>query len=423
MTGKRASRAGKAPTAGALGRAIMARLDELAALSDEPGRLTRLYLSPAHARAVDLVTGWMRAAGMTAAPDAVGNVIGRYESEPPGAPALLLGSHIDTVRDAGRFDGALGVVAAIAIVAHLALTGRRLPFAIEVAAFGDEEGVRFASTLGGSRALAGVFAAACLDERDRDGISRGEALAAFGCDAAGIAALARRPGDLIGYVEIHIEQGPVLESERLAVGIVTAINGATRGVIEVAGVSGHAGTVPMGLRRDALAAAAEIVLAIEALAKATPDLVATVGQLEVPGGAVNTVAGQVRLTLDMRSPSDVTRAAAAVLVREIVARIATARGVEARVSLGYDAPATPCDGRLSDALAASVAALGHSPRRLASGAGHDGMAFRGRVPVAMLFVRCLGGISHNPAEFAAAPDIDLAARVVLDCLGRLGAAP
>ena len=413
-----AERTARTRRAGSLGRLIMTRLDELAAITSEPGRLTRLYLSRAHREAAGLVAGWMRAAGMTATIDAAGSVTGRYESEPAGAPALLLGSHIDTVRDAGRFDGVLGVVAAIAVVEQLAKAGRRLPFAIEIAAFGDEEGVRFASTLGGSRALAGVFQPACLDERDGDGISRRDALVAFGGDPGAIAALARKKGALIGYVEMHIEQGPVLEAEGLPVGIVTSINGVTRGTIGVRGVSGHAGTVPMALRRDAVAAAAEIVLAIEAQARATPDLVATVGRVDVPAGAVNTVAGRVDLTLDLRSPSDAVRARALDLIGNTVTQIAAARRIEAQVLLGYDAPATPCDARLSDALAGSVTALGQRALRLPSGAGHDGMAFRGRLGVAMLFVRCKGGVSHNPAEFASAEDIDFAARVLLDFLER-----
>ncbi len=398
----------------ALGARINARLDDLNRFSDDPTGLTRLYLSPAHRGAADLVGRWMGAAAMSVTLDATGSVIGRYEGATPGAPALLLGSHIDSVRNAGRFDGPLGVLTALAVVEELARSNTRLPFAVEVAAFGDEEGVRFATTLGGSRALAGGFDPACLDERDSDGITRRAALAAFGCDATQIPKLARDPARTLGYVEVHIEQGPVLEAEGLPVGIVTAINGASRGTIDLKGMRGHAGTVPMALRRDALAAAAEVVLAVELLANDTADLVATVGQLEVLGGAVNIVPGSVRLSLDVRSASDTVRHHAVAGVKAMVETIAKARGIEAVVAMNHDAPATPCDSALAEALAASVARLGFSVRALPSGAGHDGMAFRGKIPIAMLFVRCRGGISHNPLEFASAADIDAAARVLRD---------
>jgi allantoate deiminase len=397
-------------SATSLGTRIATRVAELAAISDDPNGLTRLYLSPAHRRAADHVIGWMREAGMTGHVDAVGNVIGRYPGMSASAPTLILGSHIDTVRNAGHYDGNLGVIAAIEVVADLARRGVRLPFAIDVAAFGDEEGVRFPSTLGGSRALAGNFTPSCLDEVDSDGITRRHALTAFGCNPDGIGALARAPASVLGYVELHIEQGPVLEAEALPVGIVTAINGATRGRIHIAGVSGHAGTVPMRLRHDAVAGAAEIILAIEALARAEAGLVATVGQITVTNGAVNTVAGDVELTIDVRSPDDRARTAAVQSITAAVANIATARGLQARLDLSYEASAAPCDAALIAAMSNAVASCGVTPRLLPSGAGHDGMAFRGVLPMAMLFVRCRGGISHNPAEYAAASDIDVATR-------------
>jgi allantoate deiminase len=228
---------------------------------------------------------------------------------------------------------------------------------------------------------------------------------------------------VLGYVEMHIEQGPVLEAEALPVGVVTAINGATRGSIELTGVSGHAGTVPMALRRDALAGAAEIVLAVEALAKGQPDLVATVGQISVPDGAVNTVPGAVRLSLDVRSASDNVRAKAVQSIRAIVDRVTAARQLTHVVTLGYDAPAAPCDPVLIDALAASVQRCGIAPRKLASGAGHDGMAFREKFPFAMLFVRCQGGVSHNPAEYASPADIDVATRVLADLVANVQLRP
>ena len=284
----------------AFGEAISNRLAELAALSDESGRLTRLYLSPAHRRAIDLVSYWMRDAGMSVRLDPLASVVGRYEAQDGGTQTLLLGSHIDSVRNAGRFDGPLGVVTAIEVVKAAFKSGKRYPFAIEVVAFGDEEGVRFATTLGGSRALAGTFDEKALDELDESTISRREALTAFGCDPSRVADEKRALDRTLGYVEVHIEQGPVLEKEGLPLGIVTTIDGVSRATIDVEGIAGHAGTVPMAMRHDALAAAAEMLLAIEERARRQPNLVATVGKLEVPRSAPNTIPGRVRFTLDIR---------------------------------------------------------------------------------------------------------------------------
>lgn len=402
-----------------LGAAIAARLAELAALSDESGRLTRLYLSPAHRRATDLVAFWMRDAGMKARLDPLANVVGRYEAADGSKRTLLIGSHIDSVRNAGRYDGPLGVVTAIEVVKRAHLASKRFPFAIEVVAFGDEEGARFPTTLTGSRALAGSFDQKALDEVGEDGMSRREALAVFGCDTEKIAQEARNPADIIGYVEVHIEQGPILETEDLPLGVVTAINGVTRATIEIDGIAGHAGTVPMSLRHDALAAAAEMVLAVEARAGATPNLVATVGKLEVPGSAPNTIPGRVRFTLDIRSPFDPERLVAVEDIKDAIATIAGRRGVIHRFNPGHQAPAAACDPVLSAALAAAVEACGASARRMPSGAGHDAMAFDRIIPFTMLFVRCRGGISHNPAEFASPADIDIAARALSTFLDRI----
>ncbi len=405
-------RAVQAADQGTLGQAIADRLVELAAVSDEPGNLTRLYLGPAHRAAADLVAKWMREAGMTTRIDALGSVVGRYRARDAGPLTLMLGSHIDTVRDAGRFDGPLGVLTAIEVVKAAAESGKRFPFAIEVVAFGDEEGVRFASTLGGSKALAGRFDFKALDEVGDDGVSRRQALKAFGANPARVSEEALSPDRALGYVEVHIEQGPVLEQEGLPVGIVTAIDGVTRGTVEVDGVAGHAGTVPMPMRKDALAAAAEMLLAIEARARSQSNLVATVGKMEVPGSAANTIPGRVRFTLDIRSPSDQERLNAVGDIRKAIATIAQSRGVTAQFAIGHEVPAALCDQRLSDQLAKAVEAMGIKPRRLPSGAGHDAMAFDKVIPFAMLFVRCRGGVSHNPAEFASPDDIDIAARVL-----------
>jgi allantoate deiminase len=395
-----------------LGDAIAEMLLELAAVSDEPDRLTRLYLGPGHRRAADLVAKWMREAGMTTRLDALGNVVGRYKAREGGRLTLMLGSHVDTVRNAGRFDGALGVVTAIEVVKAASASGKRFPFAVEVIGFGDEEGVRFASTLGGAKARAGRFDTKALDEVDEDGVSRRNALLAFGSNPASVSEEALSPDRSAGYVEVHIEQGPVLEQEGLPVGIVTAIDGVTRGTVEVGGIAGHAGTVPMPMRHDALAAAAEMVLAIEERARARSTLVATVGKMEVPGSAANTIPGRVRFSLDVRSPSDQERTRAVADIREKVAAIAYRRGVSARLAIGHEAAAASCDARLSDRLAQAVESCGISPRRLPSGAGHDAMAFDKVIPFAMLFVRCRGGVSHNPDEYASPADIDVAARVL-----------
>jgi len=405
---------------GALGDKIAARLVELAAISDEPDRLTRLYLSTAHRKAADLVAAWMREAGMAVRIDALGSVVGRYRARDSGPLTLMLGSHIDSVRNAGRFDGPLGVVTAIEVVSAAARTGKRFPFAIEVIAFGDEEGVRFASTLGGSKALAGRFDLHALDEVGEDGVSRRQALRAFGCDPSRLSEEALSPASALGFVEVHIEQGPVLEQEGLPVGIVTAIDGVTRGTVDVEGIAGHAGTVPMPMRKDALAAAAEMLLAVEARAAKRANLVATAGKMEVPGSAANVIPGRTRFTLDIRSPSDQERLNAVADIKDTIAAIAQRRGVTAKFSIGHEAPAALCDPRLSDKMAEAVESFGIAPRRLPSGAGHDAMAFDKVIPFAMLFVRCRGGVSHNPDEYATAADIDIAARVLSAFLDRIG---
>jgi allantoate deiminase len=408
-----------APSQSAFGEAIAERLAELGTISDEQGRLTRLYLGPAHRKAADLVAKWMREAGMTVRFDSMGSVVGRYRARRAGQPTLLLGSHIDTVRDAGRFDGALGVVTAIEAVKAAFSAGKRFPFAIEVIAFGDEEGVRFASTLGGAKALAGRFDINALDEVGEDGLSRRAALKAFGCDPLRVTEEALSPDRSLGYVEVHIEQGPVLEQEGLPVGIVTAIDGVTRAAIDVDGVAGHAGTVPMSMRKDALIAAAEMLLAIESRARARSNLVATVGKMDVPGSAANTIPGRARFTLDIRSPSDQERISAISDIKQLIATIAQRRAVAAKFLVGHEVAAAICDQRLSELLAQAVDAAGIAPRRLPSGAGHDAMAFDRLIPIAMLFVRCRGGVSHNPDEYASPADIDIAARVLLNFLDRV----
>src|SRR3954468_3778876 len=289
---------------------IMQRCDELARQSELPGGLTRVFLSPQYRAATDLVLGWMREAGMRAALDAIGNTVGRYDGGAGGKPCLMLGSHLDTVRDAGRYDGMLGVITAIECVGALHAEAKRLPFAVEVIGFGDEEGVRFGTTMLGSQAIAGALDPAVLKSTDAAGISIERALRDFGLDPAKIPAIARRKEDVMAYVELHIEQGPVLDAEKLPVGVVSAINGFSRLKVTMRGVAGHAGTVPMNLRRDALAAAAECVLAVERIAGGNPELVGTVGRIEAKPGAINVIPGDVQFTIDLRAPRDELRAQA-----------------------------------------------------------------------------------------------------------------
>ena len=391
----------------------MERCDALARHSELPGGLTRVYLSREQAAANELVLGWMREAGMSARLDAVGNVVGRLEGARPGLPCLMLGSHLDTVRDAGKYDGMLGVVAAIDCVHELHAAGRRLPFAIEIIGFADEEGVRFSSTLIGSRAVAGTFRQETLDTVDKDGTSLREALRGFGLDPARVSEAARQPGEVLAYAELHIEQGPVLEAEGLAVGVVTAINGATRYALEIEGLAGHAGTVPMRLRQDALAAAAECVLALEARCGREADLVGTIGKLEAQPGAINVIPGRVRFTFDIRAPSDSQRDAAVKDALADMERACARRSVVFRANKLHDERVAACAPWIMQQIGAAIAAEGLAVRKLASGAGHDGMALVGLCDIGMLFVRCAKGISHNPAEAISAADAEIGARVFL----------
>jgi allantoate deiminase len=397
-----------------LGDEIVSRINQLGAISETPQHLARIFLSPEHRLAADLILSWMAAAGMAAHLDAIGNVCGRYEGERLGLPCLMLGSHYDTVRDAGKWDGPLGVITAIACVADLNRRGVRLPFAIEVVGFADEEGVRFASTLLGSRAVAGTFDKSVLNARDRGGLTMREAMVQFGLDPDHIGTAARKRRELHAYVELHIEQGPVLEQRNLPVGVVTAIAGATRLAASLSGTAGHAGTVPMALRRDALAGAAECIVAVEEFCRAdSAGLVGTVGAITALPGATNVIPGQVSFTLDIRAPMDAHRKrAVADIVRRIEA-IAKRRELTLQIDVTHENRTVPCAPWLTAQVAEAVAAEHYPVFELPSGAGHDGMAMIDIADVAMLFVRCRGGVSHNPAEHVEPADADAGARVLL----------
>ncbi len=395
------------------GTRIWDRCEALARCSEAPDALTRTFLSDEQRAANELALGWMREAGMAARLDAIGNVVGRYEGKATGAPCLMLGSHLDTVRNAGKYDGMLGVVAAIDCVHTLNVRGTRLPFAIEVVGFADEEGVRFGSTLLGSRAIAGTFDRKLLECRDGAGTAMRDALNAFGLDPDQIGQAARRRGDVLAYAELHIEQGPVLENEGLPVGVVTAINGANRYTIEIEGVAGHAGTVPMTLRRDALAAAAECILAIEARCGREPDLVGTVGRIEAAPGATNVIPGNARFTIDLRAPRDEQRRQAAADIKAAIVSICARRKAKVDIRETHEGKTTVCAAWLQAQIGRAIEAEGLPVRRLPSGAGHDGMAIVALADIGMLFVRCTGGISHNPLEAITRDDAELSARIFL----------
>lgn len=399
------------------GEEILRQAEILGAITEEPGRITRTYLTPQHREAGERILGWMREAGMDAGFDALGNVVGRYPARDPDAPVLLTGSHMDSVVDAGRYDGLFGVLSPIACVKALHTEGKRLPYTFEVVAFGDEEGVRFGVSMIGSRALAGRFDFSALDRQDANGVTMRDALVAFGGDPAAIGPLKR--DRIAAYVESHIEQGPVLLNEGLPVGVVTSIAGGTRVRARVEGLAGHAGTVPMLARQDALAAASEMVLAIERHCTARAEsLVGTVGKLAVAGGgAINVIPGAVEFTVDLRSGDDAKRKAALASIGAECRRIAARRRVELGWEPFFELSAAPCDPRLQALWARSIEAFGVHPRHLPSGAGHDAMEFAALAPIAMLFVRCgHGGISHNPLETMTAEDADLATRMFLHFL-------
>ena len=397
------------------GEQIMAWAAALAKYSEVPGALTRTYLTPAHDAAAAQLAQWMEQAGMQVRRDCVGNVIGRYDGTLANAPALLTGSHFDSVRNGGIFDGNLGILLPIACIASWHKAGRRFPFAIEVIGFAEEEGVRFGATLLGSRALAGTFDRRVLENRDHAGQSMHEVIAAAGFDISKLPLAAYPPAKALAFVEVHIEQGPVLLNEGLALGIVTAISGASRFAVEIEGLAGHAGTVPMNLRQDAAMAAAEIGLYIERRCSGVDGLVGTVGQFNIPDGAVNVVPGKAVFSIDIRAAEDAIRAAAVNDVLAEIHQIEIRRNVRALVRQTHETGSSVCAPWLQEQWAASLQRLGLPRRRLPSGAGHDAMAMAAICDVAMLFVRCgNGGISHHPDETMSVGDADMAAAAFTD---------
>ncbi len=394
-------------------------IDELGAISASTDHLTRLFLTPEHRRAADLVARWMAEAGLSVSEDAMGTVRGHWHPAGPDAPRLLIGSHIDTVVNAGKYDGPMGVILGILAVQEMIRAGFRPPYGIDVLAFGDEEGTRFPTTLSASSAVAGVFPPASLAAVDADGISLRDALVAYGKNPDEIPAAAYDPGKVIAYVEAHIEQGPVLEAEGEPLGVVTAIAGASRLSVTVTGEAGHAGTVPMRMRRDALLGASEMALAVERIAKADPHgMVATVGRMHVEPGSINVIPSRVVFTIDLRSSSDMSRREALTRFEREAHRIADQRHLGVVISAFHEVAMVPCYRDLQLRLRNAVADLGHRAPSLPSGAGHDGQAMSKLCPIGMLFVRCRNGVSHNPAEYTSPDDMGLAAAALIRFIER-----
>ncbi|MDE7540676.1 allantoate amidohydrolase [Gluconobacter sphaericus] len=383
--------------------------------SETPGSLFRFWLGPAYQRTLTQVAQWMEEAGLSTRLDATGSLIGRYEGLTPGAPALMIGSHLDTVRNGGAFDGNLGVMLGIELVSALNAEGTRLPFAIEIMGFGDEEGSRFAAPMICSRAMAGLIDSIPAHMTDASGITMADAMIRSGLDPARLTEAARRSDELVAYIEPHIEQGPAIESADGEIGVVTAIAAQTRQGVTVTGQSDHAGTTPMSMRQDALAAVAEMILAVERNgASGGATQVATVGQIDVTPNTSNVIPGEVRFSLDMRAETNEARDAMAEAIRMDLCTIAAKRSLGITFDMPQYLPAAACAPELVAGLARAVTSVtGRPAQRLLSGAGHDAMAMVDLCPMGMLFIRSPGGLSHHPDETVRVGDVELAHRALL----------
>jgi allantoate deiminase len=405
---------------------IMDRCDRLAGISDMESGIERTYLSPRMADAYELAGGWMREAGLDVHVDPAGNLVGRVEGSRPGLPALVLGSHLDTVPDAGRYDGILGVVTSIHVVSHLidsSITAR-LPFAIEVVAFGDEEGARFGATLLGSSGFAGCWNPGWMDLRDRDGVSMRQAFHDFGLDPDRVEDAARTRDQVMGYLELHIEQGPILEQRDRALSSVSSIAAAARYMIEVRGESRHIAT-PYDLREDALTAAAQMIVAVDSISRVAGTR-ANVGEIAAEPGGVNVIAGKTVFSLDVRAGTNAQRDAVFDRIWEAFDDICTQRSVTVTKRRIHQADAVRCDDFLRGCIDSGIEGAERKPAfGLISFPGHDGMAVAHALPIAMLYVRCANGISHSPLESVRQDDVaygaDAFARAVVAVADRLGA--
>ncbi|MFZ3264040.1 MAG: allantoate amidohydrolase [Terriglobales bacterium] len=388
---------------------VIARCQTLARFSEDEGSIRRTFLSPPMRDCHREIAGWVAPLGVVSSVDAVGNLRMTYPGAQPDAPRLMMGSHLDTVPNAGAYDGVLGVVLPLALLG--ALNGRRLPFAIEVVGFSEEEGVRFGTPFIGSRALAGSLDEDVLSREDAQGISICKAIENFGLNPAEIPQAAIREDDVLGYVEFHIEQGPVLENAGRPLGVVEAIVGQSRLEFTFTGHANHAGTTPMALRHDALAAAAEWIHGVEKYALSNSGLVATVGSIQAKPNATNVIAGETRASLDVRHQHDETRNRSVDYLVRLAEDIATRRGLSLRRNVLLNQPAVPMNPFLVSQVEHAISSAGCEPFRMVSGAGHDAMIMAAKVPVAMIFLRTPGGISHDPAETVEVGDVAKA----IDC--------
>lgn len=396
---------------------IRGRCLQLASISETTEGILRSYLSAAHKQCNQQVATWMQSIGMMTWQDEVGNQWGRLTSEHPNAKQLILGSHLDTVPNAGAYDGILGVILAIEVAEALVKEDVSLPFHLDIVGFCDEEGTRFGTTLIGSSAITGQFDPSWLNIKDAAGITMAQAMQDFGLNPKQIDQAALNPAQVLGYIETHIEQGPMLESQEASIGVVTAIAGARRAKVEFTGQPGHAGTTPMHLRLDAAVAASEWILAVEQLALSkTPDLVATVGEIKVAPGAVNVIAGHIELSLDIRSQNDILRDECCLALTQKAELIAQQRGLTSKVTWFHEAPAVNCDHFLKQQLSKAVKTCSLPLIELPSGAGHDAMAIADFTKMAMLFIRSPKGISHHPDEEVVDQDVQDAFRVITQFL-------
>jgi len=400
---------------------IYSRIDELALISESSAGLTRRFATPEHLSANALVREWMESAGMSVHQDAIGNMTGRYPAAASAVSneAIVIGSHLDTVINAGRFDGMLGVLSGIACVESLFEAGVQLNHPVEVIAFADEEGVRFQSTYLGSRAITGEFDAAVMSRTDADGISFSDALQAFNSGPDDIALIKREPKEMLAYLELHIEQGPVLQSKNVPVGVVSTISGATRLMIQLTGEAGHAGTVPMDLRRDALVAASHCIGIVETRCQGHDGLVGTVGHVNVEPGAGNVIPGSVQFSVDIRAAEDDLRTKTVSSVIADITSVCEKRNITIEVDRVHEAPTIPCNTQVVEQLEFAVAATGYETLTLPSGAGHDAAAMASITDVGMLFVRCKDGLSHHPDEFVTENDAIAGANVLMEAVIRL----
>jgi allantoate deiminase len=390
---------------------VLARCETIAGYSGELGRITRTFLCEAMRPLHDQLGAWMRSAGMSVRRDHIGNLIGHYPASQTDTPVFLIGSHLDSVPDAGKYDGVLGVL--LGVAALQALNGRRLPFAVDVIGFSEEEGVRFRTPYLGSRAVCGCFDPGLLDLTDAAGISLAKAIRDFGLDPTRIGEAAYTCGRVLGYVEAHIEQGPVLEKLDVPVAVVEAIAGQSRLWFSFEGKAGHAGTLPMEQRHDALTGAAEVALEVERRARSIKGLVATVGCIGVKPGAVNVVPGSAALSLDVRHADDSVREEAVAILRRYAEGVAGRRGLLFQVDQEEHHPAVLADPQLTEQLAQAVHMSGYRPVRLVSGAGHDAAVMASLAPMTMLFMRSPGGVSHHPDEAVRGEDVRVALEVMV----------